>query len=596
VTTLVSANPLYNFATPYTSQGKILNGFVVDSAGNLYVSRASSNEIVKILPDGTQYLFYKGDTTAQYMGLAISPATGDIYAADWGNGYVMRLNQLGTPVGYTNNFYSSINGYSQRQSPQAVAIGINNVEFDLVNYNRYDPTVYVDNNARIFYGSSFESLYTIDPGVTGEISFSDFYNKQGRSDCVITVGNYYRSYSQSLPTSYVYTSYQTTYGRWQVRYYPTNYQDFVYGTHIFGYLNQVFPSPINGIASPADVDRVYVVTSGIGGWGDSGSFMNQTAIWEYNNSSAPSFSRTVPVYFPTTGTYGFTASYDNSGSIALDGNVISALSASYAWFLNTNNSNNYVNTAVTVTAGWHNISLNGTNTGGPGGLALQIRKGNPGWNSTDVTTYPIIFSTRDFNYYIDTIYPKNPYHSPNNLGGMTSGTEFGYAVTALYVFMDLSIQSISPYYTTYTYTTFSTLMITYPTDPGIAVLNPATGISVSPTATSGWINSTNGWNKISISARSNYTPSINTNDFWGGVAHNSAAQPSYPYFQYQGYNTGTHTATWRFSDNIFASAEATAPNSGYSSSWWSGASPAMADGSTFYITFFRYSDSTGYAP
>lgn len=620
VTTLVSANPLNNFATPHTNQGMILNGFVVDSAGTLYVSRANSNEIVKILPDGTQSIFYRGDTSARYMGLAISP-TGYIYAADWGNGYVMTFNQLGTPIVNTSNFYSSINGYSQRQSPQAVAIGFNNVEFDLVNYNRYDPTVYVDNNARIFYGSSFESLYTIDLGFTGEISFSDFYNKQGRSYCQIQVANTMTTYQQSLPTGYSYTSAQTTYGYWVYHYYGTNYQIFDLGYHAFGYLNHVNPSPINGVSKPAYASKVMLGPITIywlgmidphGGWGTLTnsylgavpSFMNSCAIWDPNSWLSVSFSRTVPVYFPNTGTYGFTASYDNSGSVALDGNVISALSASYPWYDTTNNNNNYVNAAVTVTAGWHNISLTGTNTGGVGGIALQIRKGNPGWNSGDVTTYPIIFSTQNFNGYIDTLYPENGYTTSTNLGNMVSGNEFGYTVTELSAYMDSHAESYSPYgtysYFINAYTNYSRLRITYPTDPSIPVYNTATGISVSSTSTNGWINSVNGWNKLSVSAKSYYTPSLNhNNDSQGAVFYSRPVGYAYgstDNFKFYNYNSSTYTALWVCDGrNIFDSAEIYAGATPYTS-YWNSTSPAMADGSTFYITFFRYSDSTGYNP
>lgn len=99
------------------------------------------------------------------------------------------------------------------------------------------------------------------------------------------------------------------------------------------------------------------------------SFLNTYGVWE----AAPGytyFNRNYTVNFPSTGTYTFTFSVDNYGSVTLDGATIISLSSSSA----ANFQRSY-QTTVNVTAGNHTLSINAVNTGGPGSVALLVAGG-----------------------------------------------------------------------------------------------------------------------------------------------------------------------------------------------------------------------------
>jgi hypothetical protein len=136
--------------------------------------------------------------------------------------------------------------------------------------------------------------------------------------------------------------------------------------------------------------------------------MNRFAIWNANFTAQTLFSNNgigtgvngndthenVAVYFPTAGTYSFTYSFDNYGIIYVDGVALGS-QVTYNWADTTDNNNNYVAVAKTMTAGWHKIKMYVINSGGQGGVALLIRKNNVAWNNSDFVTNPVIFSTNN---------------------------------------------------------------------------------------------------------------------------------------------------------------------------------------------------------
>lgn len=95
------------------------------------------------------------------------------------------------------------------------------------------------------------------------------------------------------------------------------------------------------------------------------TFLNTYGVW-VNPTSAATFDRTYTVNFPTTATYQFTASVDNYATFYIDGTE-----AFYA-----NSYTNEYTVGIEVSAGNHTIRILGTNTGGPGAVALTISQGN----------------------------------------------------------------------------------------------------------------------------------------------------------------------------------------------------------------------------
>ena len=91
------------------------------------------------------------------------------------------------------------------------------------------------------------------------------------------------------------------------------------------------------------------------------TFLNSYGIW-VNPTSARTFDRTYSVNFPATTWYSFTASADDGADIYLDGVLLFA-ATSYRGV----GTNGYY-----LTAGTKQVRIVGTNTGGPGAVALTI--------------------------------------------------------------------------------------------------------------------------------------------------------------------------------------------------------------------------------
>ena len=100
------------------------------------------------------------------------------------------------------------------------------------------------------------------------------------------------------------------------------------------------------------------------------TFLNNNGVWE-NPTSAAVFDRTYSVNFPVTGNYQFTMAADNSARCFIDDvEVFYADNFQTPWTV-----------GYPVTAGTRNIRVLGTNTGGPGAVALTIA------NSIDGESY-----------------------------------------------------------------------------------------------------------------------------------------------------------------------------------------------------------------
>jgi hypothetical protein len=94
------------------------------------------------------------------------------------------------------------------------------------------------------------------------------------------------------------------------------------------------------------------------------TFLNTYGVW-VNPSSAAVFDRTYTVNFPTSGNYQFTACADNSARFFVDDvEVFTANNFTTPWTV-----------GYPVDAGNHTIRILGTNTGGPGAVALAIGGG-----------------------------------------------------------------------------------------------------------------------------------------------------------------------------------------------------------------------------
>jgi hypothetical protein len=94
------------------------------------------------------------------------------------------------------------------------------------------------------------------------------------------------------------------------------------------------------------------------------TFLNTFGVW-VNPTSAAVFDRTYTVNFPTTGNYQFTCCADNSARFFIDD-----VEAFYA-----DNFTAPWTVGYSVTAGNHSLRILGTNTGGPGAVALTIGGG-----------------------------------------------------------------------------------------------------------------------------------------------------------------------------------------------------------------------------
>lgn len=93
-------------------------------------------------------------------------------------------------------------------------------------------------------------------------------------------------------------------------------------------------------------------------------FLNTNGVW-INPSSAASFDKTYTVNFPTTNNYQFVGAADNSAEIYID-DVFAFRLTSYT---------STYEIGLPISAGTHAIRIVGTNTGGPGAVALSIATG-----------------------------------------------------------------------------------------------------------------------------------------------------------------------------------------------------------------------------
>ena len=118
------------------------------------------------------------------------------------------------------------------------------------------------------------------------------------------------------------------------------------------------------------------------------NFLNTYGIWTGGSGDVTTNTYQTIVNFPTTGTYTFTLSVDNAGSISVDGNVIISLSGEFNYRSSTS-------TTSSITAGNHTITLVDTNFGGPAGIGAQIL--NPDTTELWDSRYPANFPALNSN-------------------------------------------------------------------------------------------------------------------------------------------------------------------------------------------------------
>jgi hypothetical protein len=94
------------------------------------------------------------------------------------------------------------------------------------------------------------------------------------------------------------------------------------------------------------------------------TFLNTYGVWR-NPTSAAVFDRTYTVDFPTTGNYQFTCCADNYADFFVDDQLV----------FHADNFSSPWTVGYEVPAGEHTIRIVGTNTGGPGAVALAIGGG-----------------------------------------------------------------------------------------------------------------------------------------------------------------------------------------------------------------------------
>ena len=152
---------------------------------------------------------------------------------------------------------------------------------------------------------------------------------------------------------------------------------------------------------------------------DYTAFLNAFGIWD-SVLGAGSFNVSVPVYFPSTGTYFYTLNGDDIASFAVDGTTIATATNSY----NTTNQTG----SFSGTAGWKTITLTGTNTYDIGAIALLITTGGA-----------VVFSTLDIlqnssSAVENSISGNNNYYGFGGLGAeninnySTNGTNGAIAI------------------------------------------------------------------------------------------------------------------------------------------------------------------------
>ena len=91
------------------------------------------------------------------------------------------------------------------------------------------------------------------------------------------------------------------------------------------------------------------------------NFLNTYGVWNYS-STTTTFDNTVSVKFLQTGYYTVTGSCDNYGTVYVDGNPVLSMPGYQSSYSDT----------IYVTEGTHSVRILGTNTGGPGGVAVTF--------------------------------------------------------------------------------------------------------------------------------------------------------------------------------------------------------------------------------
>ena len=165
-------------------------------------------------------------------------------------------------------------------------------------------------------------------------------------------------------------------------------------------------------------------------------FLNTYGVW-INPVTAANFNVAYSVNFPVAGMYQFEGSCDNYGQVSVDSTAVLSMpgyQASYA-------------AEVYVTAGIHKVTLNGTNTGGPGSIGVTISYnpetgagGGGGYSRVDFIAKPgdkllvavgqgggaggvtapppappVTFNTRETGYSGTVLYPYSPNGSQSTL-------------------------------------------------------------------------------------------------------------------------------------------------------------------------------------
>lgn len=125
---------------------------------------------------------------------------------------------------------------------------------------------------------------------------------------------------------------------------------------------------VNNIYVDAGTYTLNINATNAGSYGGGNPAAFALVIASAPGSGSSSFSRTYDIDAPATGTYTITAQCDNLGEIIIDGDSANAFV--FAGFVGTP-----LTTDVVLTQGTHSIEINGTNTGGPAGIALTIVSG-----------------------------------------------------------------------------------------------------------------------------------------------------------------------------------------------------------------------------
>lgn len=91
-------------------------------------------------------------------------------------------------------------------------------------------------------------------------------------------------------------------------------------------------------------------------------FIATYGIWQGDIYSAGAYTYSTTINFPVSGNYTFNISIDNYGSLSLDSSTV----------VSTDSYSTVTSAVRYVSAGFHTVTIIGTNTGGPAAMAGQI--------------------------------------------------------------------------------------------------------------------------------------------------------------------------------------------------------------------------------